>query len=251
MFRPSDLARAGGISPQTVRNYERFGVLPPAERTPSGQRRYGPRHMHAIRTARVMISGYSWRYAQRILGALHRGDVASALAEVDARHAELARRRAAIDEVLTALREVAQSGAEEVTPPDRHGRFPSLTIGAAARLAGVRASAVRFWEAQGLLSPERDQESRYRRYGMRELRQLRIIVLLRQGGYGFEAIRSVLAELSDDPPERALVAIEARRVELLSASQRCMAGTAAVWDYLQQWPVEMSDVAEVPEVAGT
>ncbi|MFD7597193.1 MerR family DNA-binding transcriptional regulator [Kitasatospora sp. NPDC059812] len=35
-MRPSDLARGHGLSAQAVRNYERDGFLPPAERTASG-----------------------------------------------------------------------------------------------------------------------------------------------------------------------------------------------------------------------
>ncbi|MDI5939587.1 MerR family DNA-binding transcriptional regulator, partial [Micromonospora sp. DH15] len=41
---PTDLAREHGISTQTVRNYERDGVLPPARRTPSGYRAYTAEH---------------------------------------------------------------------------------------------------------------------------------------------------------------------------------------------------------------
>src|SRR5215469_1015266 len=63
MVRPIDLARAVGVSPQTIRGYERVGFLPPAERTPTGQRRYGPHHAQAIQAARTMIAGYGWQRA--------------------------------------------------------------------------------------------------------------------------------------------------------------------------------------------
>jgi DNA-binding transcriptional MerR regulator len=236
MYRPIDLARATGISPQTVRAYEHLGFLPPAERTPGGQRRYGPRHVQAILAARAMIAGYTWQQALTIMRAAHQGDLPGLLALVDARHADLARRRKEIDEVLAALQVLGQMEAGNAPHPRVRGRQPSLTIGGAARQVGVRSSAIRFWEMQGLLQPERDRESRYRRYRPEEVRRLRIIVLLRRGGYGFEAIRSVLAELSADAPEQALAAIEARRQEVIAASQRCMAATAALWAYLQDWP---------------
>jgi DNA-binding transcriptional MerR regulator len=234
--RPIDLARAVGVSPQTIRGYERVGFLPPAERTPTGQRRFGPRHAQAIQTARAMIAGYGWEPALEIMRAAHQGDQAGMLALVDARHAALARRRQEIDEVLAALRALRQMEAEQEAPaPARRGQ-PALTIGEAARQVGVRPSAIRFWEMQGLLQPERDRESRYRRYRPEQMRRLHMIVLLRNGGYGFEAIRSVLAELSAGAPEQALAAIEGRREELIAASQRCMAATAALWSYLQDWP---------------
>jgi DNA-binding transcriptional MerR regulator len=236
LVRPIDLARAVDVSPQTIRLYERVGFLPPAERTPTGQRRFGPRHMQAIQTARAMIAGYGWERALEIMRAAHQGDLAGMLARVDARHADLARRRQEIDEVLAALQTLRYLEADQEAPaPARRGQ-PALTIGEAARQVGVRASAIRFWETQGLLQPERDRESRYRRYRPEQVRRLHMIVLLRNGGYGFEAIRSVLAELSAGAPEQALAAIEGRREELIAASRRCMAATAALWGYLQDWP---------------
>ena len=51
-LRPIDLARVAGLSPQSVRNYERWGFLPPAGRGPGGHRRYGPRHLQAVQAAR-------------------------------------------------------------------------------------------------------------------------------------------------------------------------------------------------------
>src|SRR5262245_59697876 len=46
-LRTIDLARAAGLSPQQVRNYEQWGVLPPAERSPHGYRLYEARHLRA------------------------------------------------------------------------------------------------------------------------------------------------------------------------------------------------------------
>lgn len=242
MARPIDLARAVGVSSQTIRLYEQVGFLPPAERTPTGQRQFGPRHMQAIQAARAMIAGYGWERALEIMRAAHQGDLAATMAGVDARHGALAQRRQEIDEVLTALRALRRMEAEQEAPvPTHRGLLPTLTVGEAARQVGVRSSAIRFWETQGLLQPERDRESRYRRYRPEQVRRLQMIVLLRNGGYGFEAIRSVLAELSAGAPEQALAAIEGRREELIAASRRCMAATAALWDYLQDWPPKKQD----------
>ena len=49
-LRPVDLARAGGISTQQVRNYADAGVLPPAPRTPSGYRVFTAEHRRALLT---------------------------------------------------------------------------------------------------------------------------------------------------------------------------------------------------------
>ena len=41
-MRIGELARSAGVTPDTIRYYEREGLLPLPERTPSGYRDYGP-----------------------------------------------------------------------------------------------------------------------------------------------------------------------------------------------------------------
>jgi DNA-binding transcriptional MerR regulator len=231
-LRTIDLARAAGISTQMVRNYEQSGFLPAAERSPAGYRRYTTHHLHALLAARAMISGYGWQPACQILGAVHRGELPGALALVDACHADLHQRRREIEATLGALRAVAAALPE---PVGTLVPQPVLTIGAAARLVGVRVSALRFWETQGLLQPERDRASGYRRYNGQQLRRLQVVALLRQAGYDFEAIRAVLDELAAGRPGRAIAAAEQRLNDLGAASQRCTAATTAFWEYVQRY----------------
>ncbi|MEE2048253.1 MerR family DNA-binding transcriptional regulator, partial [Nocardiopsis tropica] len=57
-MRPSDLAHEHGISTQAVRNYERDGFLPPAERTPSGYRIYTEAHAAALRAYLALVTAH-------------------------------------------------------------------------------------------------------------------------------------------------------------------------------------------------
>lgn len=43
------LADRFGVCPETLRLWERQGLLPPSTRTPGGHRRYGPQHVEALR----------------------------------------------------------------------------------------------------------------------------------------------------------------------------------------------------------
>src|SRR5438093_795822 len=106
-LRPVDLAREVGVSAQTVRKYEEMGFLPPAARSPTGHRLYGPQHLHAIRTARVMAAGYGWEPALHIMRLIHQGDLGAALSAIDARHAELHQGRHDVEKTLAALRAAA------------------------------------------------------------------------------------------------------------------------------------------------
>jgi MerR family transcriptional regulator, copper efflux regulator len=51
-FRSRELARAVGISTDSLRNYERLGVLPRAPRTTSGYRLYPPESLERVKTVR-------------------------------------------------------------------------------------------------------------------------------------------------------------------------------------------------------
>lgn len=47
-MRIGELAHATGISVESVRHYERLGLLPRPERSDAGQRRYGPQHLQRL-----------------------------------------------------------------------------------------------------------------------------------------------------------------------------------------------------------
>ncbi|MGH2368569.1 MAG: MerR family transcriptional regulator [Chloroflexota bacterium] len=233
-LRPVDLGRATGLSAQMARRYERWRFLPPAERSRTGRRLYGPRHLRAFLAVRAMQAGYGWRTGGQIMRRMLQGDLPGAFALVDACHAALHQRRREIEETLQALRVLA-GGERDPTrrQPSKQrlwikGEQP-LLVGEAARRVGVRVSAVRFWEEQGLLRPPRDKESNYRLYDEAQVFRLQMVALLRQAGYRFDAIRAVLNELAAGRPSTALSAIERRREELNHASRKCAAATAAFW----------------------
>ena len=245
-LRTIDLARAAGISVQQVRNYEAGGFIPPVERSPSGYRRYTRRHLIALQSARALVAGYGVGLAQEIMQAAHAGKLGEALAAIDAHHADLNRTRQQLAQTLAALGVLMAQ-----LPPATATRRPQgLRVGAAARLVGVRVSAVRFWEAQGLLRPARDPESRYRLYDEGQLRRLRIVALLRQAHYDFGAIRTTLDELETGQPQRAIAAIEHRRDELARISWRCLAALTTFHAYVSEFlPTEAASLRE-PAITG-
>ncbi|MEQ7125219.1 MerR family transcriptional regulator [Actinopolymorpha sp. B11F2] len=228
-LRPVDLGRTVGISPSLVRTYEQVGFLPAADRSPTGYRRYTDVHVEALRVARCLIAGYGWQRALQVMRAVHAGDSAAALAVADACHAELHRQRAQIDETLRTIERISRTQTR--VPRVTAGRV--VRIGAAAQLAGVRPSALRFWEEQGLLQPTRDGTTRSRYYDHEQMQRVQIVALLRAAGYRFDGIRSVLDDLATSRPAQALAALEQRRRSVQRASQQTMHATSALHGYLQ------------------
>jgi len=234
-LRTIDLAKAAGISVQQVRNYEALGLLPQASRSKSGYRLYTQHHLAALKTARSLVGGYGWQRMPAIMQALHRGDLSAALATIDSRHAELASKRLQVEQTLSALRALAAQST-----PLQSSRHPQrFRVGEAAKQVGVRVSALHFWEQQGLLHPLRDQYSRYRLYDEQQMCRLRVVVLLREAGYGFNVILLVLDELAAGRPEQAIVAVEKRREELARTSWVCIEALTFFQRYVREFCGEL------------
>ena len=107
-LRIGELAASAGISPDTVRHYERCGLLPPAERSAGGYREFPFEALAQLRTVRAALAvGFSIAELARILGERRNGGTpcrkvralaAEKLAEVERQERELrALRRALID----------------------------------------------------------------------------------------------------------------------------------------------------------
>lgn len=231
VLRTKDLAEAIGVSVQQVRNYEVQGFLPPVPRTANGYRRYTPQHVAALTLVKALTEGYGWQRTQAIMRALHAGAVGEALAHINECHAELDATRLQLERTLAAL-----GGLTEQLPAGPHPRAPMrLRVGDAARATGVRVSAIRFWEQQGLLHPTREAGSRYRLYDERQLRRLRIVALLRQGHHDFTVIHATLDELEAGQPQRAIAAVEQRRVALVERSWHCVQALAQFHAYVTEF----------------
>ena len=230
-LRTRDLALAGGISVQQVRNYEASGLIPQAQRSPVGYRLYTHHHLTALKTVKSMVRGYGWPRTSAIMQALHRGDLSAALAMIDERHAEQARKRLQMEQTLSALHLLVAGSAS----PPRASHSQKLRVGAAAKQVGVRVSALHFWEQQGLLHPVREQNSHYRLYDEHQMRRLRFVALLRDAGYPLTVIQPVLDELAEGKPEKAIVAVEKRREELTRTSWACIEALTSFQHYVSEF----------------
>lgn len=112
-MRIGELAKSAGVTPDTIRYYEREGLLPLAERTPSGYRDYGPEtvdHLQFIKKAQAL--GLKLSAVREVLEISSGGEppcehvratVAGRLAEVEQRLKELRELRSTLRETLTRL----------------------------------------------------------------------------------------------------------------------------------------------------
>lgn len=221
-LRTADVARRLGRSVQHVRDLERDGVLPRAERGPSGYRRHTEAHVRwgeaygALATAVGPVEA-------RTLVLLARTEPVERLAvRLDEVHARLAAERAAVQLAREAAAAIVGEPLQAVRPSDAMG------IAELAEAVGVRASALRHWEREGLLVSGRTAGNA-RTYSPAAVRDARVIAELRRAGYGIPRLRGVMRDLRERAPgepwddlarrlaDRAL-RLDARSVALLRAT---------------------------------
>ncbi|WP_280347993.1 MerR family transcriptional regulator [Nocardia neocaledoniensis] len=225
-LRPIDLAREHGLSAQAVRNYDDAGVLPPADRSAVGYRRYTPLHAQALRAFLGLRAGHGHQAATAIMRAIHRDDLASAFRRIDAAHAELLDERATRAEVATALDILS-------TSPPAPLAGPALSVGELARRIGVHPATLRTWEAAGILDPDRDRSTGYRQYGPDAVRDAEIARQLRRGGYRLSQVARFVERLrAAGGPEVLSAFLDAWEARLLVRSRNLLAGAARLDAYL-------------------
>ena len=75
-----------------------------------------------------------------------------------------------------------------------------LKINEVEALVGITRKNIRFYEAEGLLTPRRNSENGYRDYGEAEVRVLLQIKLMRKLGVSLEEIRRMQGGVHTPPP---------------------------------------------------
>jgi DNA-binding transcriptional MerR regulator len=203
-----DLARPYGLSGQAIRNYEAAGILPAAERTPSGYRDYTAEHASALRAFLALVPAHGHAVARSIMVLVNDGRTDEALVVVDRSHAELLADRQALDAVERAL--AALTGARAARRDTG-----TTTIAAVAHRLELRPATLRHWERAGLLLPGRDPATGYRAYTPDDVRDAHIVGQLRRSGYLLAQIAPLLDELRDaNSPASAAAALADRRARL-------------------------------------
>jgi DNA-binding transcriptional MerR regulator len=192
-MRPADLAREHGISTQAVRNYERDGFLPPAERTTSGYRIYTEVHAAALRAFLALIPAYGHWASGRIMTAVHDGAFEDVLTVIDRGHTQLLHDRETLASVRKAVDHLTEELDVDAEVPPEPGR--TRTIGELADHLGVTPATLRNWEDAGIVVPTRDPVTGHRVFHAGDIRDAELAHLLRRGGYLLAHIATVVHQI--------------------------------------------------------
>ncbi len=261
-LRPVDLARGHGLSTQAVRNYEEAGILPAAERAPNGYRSYTPLHAQALRAFLALLPGHGHRTAASIMRAVNEGAPEEAFRLIDESHGRLLddrRTLRAVEHALRGLELTAESGPPSAPGPPSpfrpvpvsgattaYGAAPvpgasdgsglgTTFIGPLAESLGIRPATLRKWERAGLVRPDRDPLTGYRRYGEAAVRDVRLVHQLRRGGYLLEQIAPLITQVREAGGLEPLTAtLRAWHGRLSDRGRSLLAGAAELEAYLRE-----------------
>lgn len=241
MYSSAQAAATSGYSVQQVRDLERVGAIPPAQRAANGYREFSASHILALRTYRQLALAVGAVEARRAMRDIRTKPVDEAVALVSAFHVRLTRAR---DDALSAQRALAVIGGEADADPDPRDAMTITELGAAL---GVRASTLRFWEQVGLVRPERVTRLNARRYPVAAIREARIVAVLRAAGYGIPAIQALVRsvrELEDVDESRA--ALQARLDAIARQMLALLAAGAGIAELIASAPAAPSSSAGAP-----
>lgn len=109
-MRIGELARHAGVGADTVRFYEREGLLPAPPRSAAGYRRYGAGDIARVRfIRRAKNLGFTLEQIGELLSLSARRDVRAVKRAAEARLAEVERKIAELQRIRRGLRELVQA----------------------------------------------------------------------------------------------------------------------------------------------
>ena len=185
-YKPIELARELGISASVLRHYEAQGAVPKAERAKNGYRLYTKLHLAYFHSIRAMVPGFGYSLTYEALRLIQHAKIDGALWLIGEEQAKLQEEKRAAERILKLLHNPSVIASAEQRMKQR------MTIGEAAAVAQVQPSAIRHWEKEGLLMPERDAENGYRLYSPSHVRQIQLIGALRKSVYYLDRMKEIV-----------------------------------------------------------
>jgi len=244
-LRTSDIARAAGIHPNTVRQYEELGFLPRAERAANGYRQFTQRHLDQVLLVR-RLAWCSW-----LGGMIHTraydavmwsaaGDLDGALAAARDLVKLVLAERAKAEQAVTLLEQWVAGGLPEAA------RQGAMNIKEAAAWLAVTPDMLRNWDRNGLLDVSRDPSSGYRVYGPAELQRLLVIRALRRSRYTLMAILTMFRRLEADrgaDPRVALDTLPPGEADIFYSTDRWLSKVKEIEGYAREAVQRLEEMA--------
>ncbi|WP_315108298.1 MerR family transcriptional regulator [Clostridium intestinale] len=195
-YKTSEVARIIGIHPNTVRLYEKFGLIPKAERKANGYRVFTDFHVEQIKLARTALEVEVLQKGLRkqcisIIKTSALGKFNEAFYLTEEYIEKIRNEQKNAEEAIEITQKLLSSKVQEIG-------VEYFTRKEAADYLNVSIDALRNWEMNGLLKVKR-KENGYRVYKDEDLKLLKIIRSLRCANYSLSSILRMLNVLDRNP----------------------------------------------------
>lgn len=194
-YKTAEVAAIIGVHPNTVRLYEKWGLIPAAKRQANGYRVFTSFHIQQFWLARtafqieVLQSGLRKKIVE-VVKLSAQGNFDRAILITQEYVANLEKERNHAEEAICIVQHIL-AGDSLDTPI-------FLKRKEASDYLGISMDTLRNWEMNGLLTIKRKQNG-YRIYSEQDIKRLKIIRSLRCANYSLEAILRMLQQLSKNP----------------------------------------------------
>ncbi len=195
IYKTSQVAKVIGIHPNTVRLYEKWGLIPEAERMENHYRVFTDFHIQQLQLARtafrveVLQNGLRKKIIKAVKASAGKdfdGALALACEYLEQIHVEKRNAEEATDIVKHLMQGEAMDDA------------PCMKRKEVSQYLDISMDTLRNWELNGLLKVKR-RENGYRIYTSTDIKYLKIIRVLRCASYSLESILHMLNEVSQNP----------------------------------------------------
>ena len=219
-YRTSEVAQMMGIHPNTVRFYEKWGLITKPVREENGYRVFTDLHLYQIQVARL---GFEIEILQNglrkqivdMIKTCAKCDFDGAIRQTEEYLIQLKKERASAEEAIEIVQDMLHG--------EVHENHLFLKRREVSRYLDISVDALRNWEMNGLMTIKRRQNG-YRIYTDEDIRQLKIIRVLRCANYSLEAIRRMMQKLSENPEAdiREILDTPGQNDDIISACDRLL-----------------------------
>lgn len=219
-YRTSEVAKMMGIHPNTVRFYEKWGLITKPVREENGYRVFNDLHLYQIQVVRlgfeieILQNGLRKKIVDMIKTCA-RCDFDGAIRQTEEYLVQLQKERAGAEEAVKIVREMLHGEIHE----NQH----CMKRKEVSAFLDISVDALRNWEMNGLMTIKRKQNG-YRIYTDADIRQLKIIRVLRCANYSLAAIRRMLQQLWVNPKTdiREILDTPEQNDDIISACDRLL-----------------------------
>jgi len=194
-YRTAEVATANGVHTNTVRLYEKLGLIPKAVRQENRYRVFTDFHMDQFRLARIafqieVLQNGLRKMIVSMVKASAAGEFDRALELTEQYIVQLQQEQNNAEEAIEIVKQLLSCDTTS-------SRF-ALKRKEVSDYLGISMDTLRNWEMNGLLDVKR-KENGFRIYTDDDIKRLKIIRSLRCANYSLEAILRMLGELSCNP----------------------------------------------------